>query len=91
MPDNFQFGLGSILRDVITGFEGVVRGRSQYLTGCNTYGLQSREMKDGAPTDWRWFDEHQLEATDKAAISLERPRTKGGPIEVPKNPNEVKF
>ena len=57
----FTFNLGSEVQDVITGYKGIVRGRSQYLTGCNTYGVQAGKLdKDGNPKDWKWFDEDQL-------------------------------
>jgi hypothetical protein len=33
----FKFDLGVTVKDVIHGFEGVVTGRCQYLTGCTQY------------------------------------------------------
>ena len=62
---NFVFELGTIVRDRVTGFEGAITGRAQHLTGCNTYGLQPKEMKDGKPIEAEWFDENRLEAIPK--------------------------
>jgi hypothetical protein len=61
MKECFKFNLGSEVKDKITGFKGIIRGRTQYLTGCNTYGIQSSKLnKEGIPYDWRWFDEDTL-------------------------------
>ena len=78
----FKFELGSEAVCKITGFKGIIRGRTQYLTGCNTYGVQSQELKDNKPADWVWFDEGQLETTSKAKITLtEVSVPKGGPLD----------
>lgn len=57
----FKINLGSEVKDKITGFKGVVRARTQYLTGCNVYGCQNPKLDDkGNPQEWKWFDEDQL-------------------------------
>lgn len=33
----FTFELGSKVKDLINGFEGVVTARLEFLTGCNQY------------------------------------------------------
>ena len=48
---DFKFELGSVARDRITGFKGVVVCRTQWLNGCNTYGLAPQELKDGQPLE----------------------------------------
>ena len=40
----FKFNLGDRVRDEITGFEGVVVVRSQWLNNCNTYGVQPTKL-----------------------------------------------
>ena len=57
---DFKFGLGDEARDTITSFEGVIICRSQWLHNCNTYGVRSRKLKDGAPVETQHFDEPQL-------------------------------
>jgi heat shock protein HspQ len=42
----FKFEKGEIVKGKVTGFEGVVMVRSDYYTGCNTYGLLSRKTND---------------------------------------------
>jgi len=87
--NEFRFNLGSEVKDKITKFKGIVRARNQYLTGCNTYGVQAEGLdKDGVPKKWEWFDEEQLTLIKdkkvsysyKKKIKAERKkRTKGGP------------
>ncbi len=81
----FVFNNGDKVRDTITGYEGIVRGRSDFLTGCKRYGVQSCQMKDNKPAEWEWFDESQLELLETAAVKLAvpaeppKPRKEGGP------------
>ncbi len=56
-----MIGLGSKVKHIITGFEGIVTGRTEWLTGCSTYGVRSASLKDGLPSDAVWFDEVELE------------------------------
>lgn len=41
--------LGQTVRDVITGYEGIVTSRTEYLHGCVRIVIQSKELKDGVP------------------------------------------
>lgn len=54
--------LGVTASDIVTGFEGVVTGRAQYLTGCDQYVLTPKS-KDGAAATGQWFDENRLKFT----------------------------
>ena len=75
----FKFELGDKCKDLVTDFEGQVIGRTNWLTGCNTYGLKSKFMKDGAPIDAVWVDEVKLVKIDKG-IKIEKPEDDpGGP------------
>ncbi len=55
-----KFELGEVLKDKITGFEGVAMARSEYFTDCIHYGLCSTSLKDGKPMEWEYFDETRL-------------------------------
>ena len=55
------FVLGDILRCRLTGFVGIAVVVSEYLYGCRRWGLQGELDKGGKPSDWRHFDEPQLE------------------------------
>lgn len=84
--NDFKFNLGSEVKDKITGFKGIIRGRTQYLTGYNVYGVQSQKLKDDKPLEWIWFDEMQITLFKKAKIKLNEPEFQkkkikpGGPI-----------
>lgn len=47
-------------KDKITGFEGIVTGHADYITGCDQYILQP-PSKDGEFKEARWFDENRIE------------------------------
>jgi len=77
----FKFKLGQTVKDIITGCQGVVMSRSQYLTTCNTYGVQSSILQNGKPLEWQWFDEPRLILQKAKIIKLVPEKTKkgGGP------------
>jgi hypothetical protein len=51
------------VKDMITGFEGIVTGHADYVTGCDQYLVQPPVEKDkpGGFIEPRWFDEKRLE------------------------------
>ncbi len=82
----FDFECGATVRDKITGFSGVIRARTQYLTGCNKYAVQATDIREGKPEEWVWFDEGELEVFGKP-VTLEVSRERrGGPVEAGKLP-----
>ena len=83
-PTNFKFNLGDIVVDEITGFQGVVTLRSQWLNCCNTYGVQPKELKDGVPQERQNFDEPQLRIVEEK-VHKEHRETGGPERHVPKN------
>jgi len=70
-----KFELGEILKDKITGFQGVVMGRTEYFTECTHYGLACQTLKDGKPMDWEWFDETRLAHVEGANVIMREART----------------
>ena len=67
----FKFEIGSIVKETVTGFEGVVMARCEYATGCLHYELQPRKIdKDGKPIEGRWYDETRLVLTKKKAVPI---------------------
>lgn len=67
---DFKFDCGDQVKDVVTEFVGVVICRSQWLTGCNTYGVKPIELKDGRPQDLVSIDENQLKLLEKHYIKI---------------------
>jgi len=70
-PD-FKFDLGDEVRDIVTGFSGIIVSRSQWIHNCNTYGVKSKELKDGIPMANQWFDEPALEVIKKKVVKEKR-------------------
>ena len=69
--------LGDVARDTITGFEGVVVARTEWLTGCARLTLQPKVKKDGTLPDSMTFDEPTC---DLVTSNQPQPaRTTGGP------------
>lgn len=82
MNEAFKFELGQTVKDIVTGFKGVIIGRTQYLTTCNTYGISPRDLtKEGKRPEWEWFDEPRLKLEKDETLSLVEPEKKktGGP------------
>ena len=52
--------LGKEAKDKITGFEGIIIGKINYLFGCAQYGIAPKS-KDGKVNDTNWFDEGRVE------------------------------
>jgi hypothetical protein len=78
----FKHDLGAKVKDKLTPFTGTIVARTEYLTGCSRYSVQSAELKDGKPADWVGFDESQLElVTEEMPTAL--PGKPGGPAPDP--------
>ena len=71
-----RFELGEVVKDNVTGFEGVVLARTEYFTGCNHYGLSSQTLKDGKPLEWEWLDETRLVKVEGVERVLQESRSK---------------
>ena len=70
-----KFNLGDLLKESVTGFEGVVMCVSLYSTGCLHYGLQSKKLKDdGQVNDWQYFDQSQLSLIEEKAVTFNVPK-----------------
>lgn len=66
-----KFANGDLLKDVVTGLEGIVMVVAFYSTGCIHYGLQPRKMTEKNDTpDWSWLDESRLELIEACAVNF---------------------
>lgn len=70
--------LGKKVRDKVTGFEGVVTGRVEYLTGCAQVLVQPRVKGDGEFIESRWLDEPRAEVVDEQPV-MANPTPDNGP------------
>lgn len=84
----FKFDLGDRVKDKLTGFEGILYHRTQWLHNCNTYGVKPTTLdKEGAPKETESFDEPQLELVTK---EVHKPvRDTGGPCKDVSSTNRI--
>lgn len=73
----FRFELGGVVKDIVTGFSGVITARAEYLTGCMQYSVTSKTLQSGNVISG-WFDEDRLKATGGKKIKL-NVKVAGGP------------
>jgi len=69
--------LGMKARDKVTGFEGIITGKINYLYGCSQYGIVPPVTPDNKIGDCQWFDEGRIEILGKgitaASVQVEKP------------------
>lgn len=73
--------MGQKAKDVITGFQGIVTGKAQYITGCEQALLVPPVKPDGEFVSGNWFDEDRLDLVDPLIPAL--PKTANGPDTAP--------
>ena len=72
--------LGVEARDKVTGFEGIVIARTEWMTGCDQYVLKMKVKKGAIPDDGQWFDEGTLEIIGSGIHSKDvKSKEDGGP------------
>lgn len=52
---------GKEARDKVTGFTGIITGKTEWMYGCNQYCLMPTVDKDGKFREGQWFDEGRVE------------------------------
>ena len=76
MPD--EFGFGDVLKNKVTGFEGIFTGFSTYMTGCAQLFLTPKLKKNGEYPEGTWIDIDRLEAVTKDTSGIvPNPRSGG--------------
>jgi hypothetical protein len=65
---NWRVGLGDKVRDTITGMEGIVVARTDWLFGCKRICIQPITLHEDKPIDALTFDERQLTVLEAGAI-----------------------
>lgn len=74
-----MLALGIRVRDKVTGFEGVIIGRYQALTGCDQYEVQPPTHENKIEHS-RYFDELRLMVTDSDPVLVDPRKTVAGPV-----------
>ena len=72
--------MGATAKDKITGFSGVVTGRSEYINGCVHLMLEAK-VKQGMKPIHAWFDADRCVTTKRVARKTTQRKTRpGGPM-----------
>jgi hypothetical protein len=86
MSTTLEFG--DEVKDVITGTQGILTGKSSYITGCDVYGITTPNGKDGKGSDVSWFDENRVVLVKKGKVRIKTsavdPTKNGGIFDIPK-------
>jgi len=73
--------LGDLVRDKVSGYQGIVVGISDFLYGCKRIGIQAQNLHDGKPVESIWIDLPQAELIEGQKVkTVESDRITGGPI-----------
>lgn len=76
--------LGDKVKDILTALEGVAIGKTEWLHGCTTYGIQPQTLQNGKTIDAQWFDEGRLEVIkEPVQTHTENHKKNGGPQDTP--------
>lgn len=77
--------LGDLVRDKVTGFQGVATGRFEYLSGCLRISVESTDLQGGKAVD-ATFDEDRLEVVTPGYVahSQDAAVRLGGPRDTPR-------
>ena len=70
---NKKIELGDKVKNIITGFEGVVTGDCQYLHGCRQFLVVPKISKNGEHRGSHWFDAPNLKVLKKAVVKTTDP------------------
>jgi len=74
-----MLNLGDEVKDIVSGYKGVITSRTEFISGCIRYGVQPKaNMKEMTLPEAISFDENQLELT-KAKRVVRAKGDDGGP------------
>ena len=59
-----ETSLGTKARCMVTGFEGIITGRCEYLNGCTQFLVSPPVDEDAKMRKGEWIDNQQLEVVD---------------------------
>lgn len=78
--------LGDKVKDTISGFQGIVVSKCEYLNGCKRYQIQSVKLEAGKMVS-EWIDEEQIEILTKVKVKRalkKKDKAPGGSRDVPR-------
>lgn len=78
--------LGSTVKDLVTGFQGIVNARAIHLNGCDRYWVEPPVKKDGTRADGAWHDVTTLKTIkgpSKELLAMTQPEPTEQPARKP--------
>ena len=73
----FKFDFNQLVEDKVTGFKGIILGRTEYATGCVQYGVCPNNLTaEGKVPEWHWLDGNRIQTLNEK-IDIEK--ESGGP------------
>lgn len=81
MEVNFKFNNGEEVKDLVSGFTGIIDCSSLWLNGCRRYSVQPKVKQDEPheKPDSIWLDEETLEKISDGLSKKIKPIETGGP------------
>lgn len=65
-----KYEMGDTLKDIVSGYEGIVMVVALYSTGCLHYGLAPTKLKDNVIGNWEWLDQSRLILVESNTINF---------------------
>ncbi|MBA7629929.1 hypothetical protein ES703_37436 [subsurface metagenome] len=75
--------IGDIVKDTVTGLEGMAVAKIIYMTGCVQFEIQPKGLKDGLIIKSAWIDEGQLVVKKEAKVKKDKEKPPGGSGHIP--------
>lgn len=75
--------LGDKVKDRITGLEGIVVAKTEWINGCIRLSVQPQEIKDGKPVECSAFDIEELELITAGVLQAKTRYVTNGPMPHP--------
>jgi len=64
----FTFHNGDEVKDLVTGYIGIIDARIDYLNGCRQYSVVAQSVDNKIKKGW-WIDQEQLELVTDMAVN----------------------
>ena len=77
--------LGNMVKDLVSGFEGIATGEVKYMNGCEKWSVDGTTFRADGTQDGHWFDKKQVIKTGegiRGQLDLTNP-SDGGPANTP--------
>lgn len=81
MVVEYEFETGQLVKDKISGCEGIIDACAYWINGCKRYSVQPQSKDDGSgrPESW-WIDEESILLIDDGiSDTYQPPSITGGP------------